>query len=90
MAGWMDAAMHGLAAEGVLPSTSLVSQTGAPSRRHAYGKSFPWMFDKLEKAYVLQGEATLTPDDPKLHGEAVRIGPSESIQPVMYNWPLIL
>jgi uncharacterized cupin superfamily protein len=51
-------------------------QTGLPSRQHAYGASFPWTFDKLEKAFILEGEATLTPDEPSLHGEAVRIGPS--------------
>ena len=35
-----------------------------PTQRHAYGGSFPWTFDVLEKAYVLEGEATLTADDP--------------------------
>jgi hypothetical protein len=39
-----------------------------PTRGLAWGSSFPWHFDKLEKAFVLEGEATLTPDDPALHG----------------------
>ena len=34
----------------------------------------------LEKAYVLEGEATLTADNPALHGaEPVRIGPGDMV-----------
>jgi len=45
----------------------------APSQRHGYGRSFPWHFDVAEKAYVVEGSATLTADDPSLHGEPVTI-----------------
>ena len=44
-----------------------------PTRGHAFGQEFPWTFDKMEKAYVLEGEATLTPDDAAVHGAAVKI-----------------
>lgn len=50
-----------------------------PTRGFAYGSSFPWHFDKEEKAFVLEGEATLTPDDPALHGEPVRIAPRDMV-----------
>ena len=46
-----------------------------PTQKHGYGRSFPWNFDMLEKAYVLTGSATLTADDPALHGAAITIGP---------------
>mmetsp|Transcript_22255 Transcript_22255/g.57016 ORF Transcript_22255/g.57016 Transcript_22255/m.57016 type:complete len:195 (+) Transcript_22255:150-734(+) len=55
------------------------TKTGAPTQKHAFGKEFPWVFDKEEKAYVLEGEATLTPDDPALHGAAVRIVPKDMV-----------
>ena len=44
-------------------------KTGPPTRGFAYGKTFPWHFDKEEKAFILEGEATLTPDDRSLHGK---------------------
>eukprot|EP00959_Pyramimonas_sp_CCMP1952_P098472 2058691-Pyramimonas_sp.AAC.1 len=56
------------------------TKTGPPTQRHAYGKSFPWLFDMLEKAYVLEGEATLTADNPDLHGaQPVRIVPGDMV-----------
>eukprot|EP00658_Telonema_sp_P-2_P065212 TRINITY_DN54513_c0_g1_i1.p1 TRINITY_DN54513_c0_g1~~TRINITY_DN54513_c0_g1_i1.p1 ORF type:complete len:133 (+),score=20.54 TRINITY_DN54513_c0_g1_i1:136-534(+) len=45
------------------------SKTGPPSQHHAYGSEFPWTFDMEEKAYVLEGTATLTADDPERHGD---------------------
>lgn len=36
-----------------------------PKQHHAYGAEFPWKFDMTEKAYILEGSATLTPDDPE-------------------------
>lgn len=51
-----------------------------PTRGFAYGKEFPWHFDKEEKAFVLEGEATLTPDDPALHGRtSTRFSSCEAI-----------
>eukprot|EP00239_Pterosperma_sp_CCMP1384_P003910 CAMPEP_0197845424 /NCGR_PEP_ID=MMETSP1438-20131217/2361_1 /TAXON_ID=1461541 /ORGANISM="Pterosperma sp., Strain CCMP1384" /LENGTH=212 /DNA_ID=CAMNT_0043456713 /DNA_START=1 /DNA_END=639 /DNA_ORIENTATION=+ len=50
-----------------------------PSRGHAYGRTFPWVFDMTEKAYVLEGEATLTPEDPALYGDTVKIGPGDMV-----------
>mmetsp|Transcript_17998 Transcript_17998/g.30267 ORF Transcript_17998/g.30267 Transcript_17998/m.30267 type:complete len:183 (-) Transcript_17998:216-764(-) len=56
------------------------TKTGKPRQKHAYGKQFPWVFDMLEKAYVLEGEATLTADDPAHHGAApVRIVPGDMV-----------
>ena len=49
------------------------AKTGAPSQRHAYGASFPWTFDMEEKFYVIEGSATLTPDDAEKHGAAVTV-----------------
>jgi len=51
----------------------------APSQKHSYGRSFPWHFDVLEKAYVVEGSATLTADDPLLHGEPVTINPRDMV-----------
>jgi len=53
--------------------------TRAPSQKHSYGRSFPWHFDVLEKAYVVEGSATLTADDPLLHGEPVTIKPRDMV-----------
>ena len=39
---------------------------------HGAGRTFPWTFDMLEKAYVTEGEATLTADDEAAHGPPVR------------------
>ena len=55
------------------------ARTGAPSQRHAYGADFPWSFDLEEKAYVLEGAATLTADDPARHGGPVRIAPRDMV-----------
>ncbi|KAK3242038.1 hypothetical protein CYMTET_48250 [Cymbomonas tetramitiformis] len=55
------------------------TKTGTPSRQHAYGRTFPWLFDVMEKAYVLEGEATLTADDSTLHGDPVRIIPGDMV-----------
>ena len=51
----------------------------APTRGFAWGKSFPWHFDKEEKAFIVSGEATLTPDDPSVHCDAVKIGPRDMV-----------
>ena len=50
-------------------------KTGEPIRHHSYGKTFPWVFDIEEKAYILKGEATLTADDEAKHGPPVKISP---------------
>lgn len=50
-----------------------------PTQKHGYGNSFPWHFDMLEKAYVLQGSATLTADDTELHGDAVLISEGDMV-----------
>ena len=55
------------------------SKTGAPSQHHAYGKSFPWTFDMEEKFYVLEGSATLTPDDADKHGAAVTVAARDMV-----------
>mmetsp|Transcript_56325 Transcript_56325/g.96962 ORF Transcript_56325/g.96962 Transcript_56325/m.96962 type:complete len:323 (-) Transcript_56325:429-1397(-) len=51
----------------------------AATQKHGYGKTFPWHFDMLEKAYVVEGSATLTADDPAAHGEAVTIAPRDMV-----------
>ena len=51
----------------------------APTQQHGYGRSFPWHFDMLEKAYVLEGSATLTPDDAALHGPPVTIAAGDMV-----------
>uniref|UniRef100_A0A7S1BDB3 (S)-ureidoglycine aminohydrolase cupin domain-containing protein n=1 Tax=Corethron hystrix TaxID=216773 RepID=A0A7S1BDB3_9STRA len=51
----------------------------APSQHHGYGRTFPWHFDVLEKAYVVEGSATLTADDPVLHGAPVTIRPRDMV-----------
>eukprot|EP00729_Bicosta_minor_P010615 gene10615-10509_t len=48
-----------------------------PKQHHAYGAEFPWKFDMTEKAYILEGSATLTPDDPEKHGKAVTLNPGD-------------
>ena len=45
----------------------------APTQKHGYGKTFPWHFDMLEKAYILVGSATLTADDEAAHGPPITI-----------------
>ena len=50
-----------------------------PTQHHAYGATFPWVFDMEEKAYVLQGTATLTADDPEKHGAPVTIAPGDMV-----------
>ncbi|GMI18183.1 hypothetical protein TrLO_g958 [Triparma laevis f. longispina] len=45
------------------------SREGPPKGKHAYGKSFPWVFDMEEKAYILEGSAVLTSDD----GEVIKL-----------------
>jgi len=40
--------------------------------KHSFGSNFPWSFDVMEKAYILEGSATMTPDDPSM-GLAVTI-----------------
>jgi len=55
------------------------SKPRAPTRLFAYGKEFPWHFDMLEKAYVLEGSATLTADDPAAHGDPVTIEPKDMV-----------
>lgn len=50
-----------------------------PTQRHAYGKTFPWKFDMEEKAYVLEGSATLTADDPVKNGPPVTIVPGDMV-----------
>jgi uncharacterized cupin superfamily protein len=43
------------------------SQPGRKSTsKHSYGASFPWTFDVQEKAYILEGSATLTPTNPSV------------------------
>merc|ERR1712166_29897 len=54
------------------------SKTGAPSQRHAYGAEFDWKFDMEEKAYILEGEATLTPDSERW-GDPVDIRPKDMV-----------
>jgi len=51
----------------------------APTQKHGYGKEFPWLFDMLEKAYVLEGSATLTADDEAAHGPPVTIHPKDMV-----------
>ena len=29
------------------------TKTGPPSRKHSYGKEFPWVFELEEKAYII-------------------------------------
>jgi len=55
------------------------TKTGPPKGHHAYGSTFPWHFDMLEKAYVFEGTATLTADDPEKHGAPVKIGPGDLV-----------
>ena len=50
-----------------------------PTQRHAYGKHFPWTFDLEEKAYVLEGSATLTADDEARHGPPVTVVPGDMV-----------
>ena len=50
-----------------------------PTQKHGYGREFPWHFDMLEKAYVLEGSATLTADDPEAHGAPVTIQPKDMV-----------
>ena len=50
-----------------------------PTQRHAYGSDFPWVFDMEEKAYVIEGSATLTADDPEIHGPPVTIAPRDMV-----------
>ena len=50
-----------------------------PTRGFAWGAAFPWHFDKEEKAFVVQGSATLIPDDTAAHGGAVIIGPRDMV-----------
>ena len=50
-----------------------------PSRGFAWGSEFPWHFDKEEKAFVVEGGATLTPDDIAVHGDAITIGPRDLV-----------
>ncbi len=52
------------------------TKTGSPNGNHAYGREFPWTFDKEEKAYILEGSATLTPDD---GSDPVTIGPRDMV-----------
>jgi len=51
----------------------------APKNKHAYGSAFPWHFDMLEKAYILEGSATLTADDEAAHGKPVTIKPKDMV-----------
>jgi uncharacterized cupin superfamily protein len=51
----------------------------APTQKHGYGREFPWHFDMLEKAYVLEGSATLTADDAVAHGPPVTIHPKAMV-----------
>eukprot|EP00238_Polyblepharides_amylifera_P005051 CAMPEP_0196593034 /NCGR_PEP_ID=MMETSP1081-20130531/74440_1 /TAXON_ID=36882 /ORGANISM="Pyramimonas amylifera, Strain CCMP720" /LENGTH=142 /DNA_ID=CAMNT_0041916885 /DNA_START=31 /DNA_END=459 /DNA_ORIENTATION=- len=57
------------------------TKEGKPSQHHAYGKTFPWVFDMEEKAYVLEGEATLTADLDTygLESVSVRIVPGDMV-----------
>ena len=50
-----------------------------PTQRHAYGADFPWHFDLEEKAYVIEGSATLTADEPDKHGPPITIGPRDMV-----------
>ena len=54
-------------------------QGRSPTQHHAYGQTFPWAFDMEEKAYVLEGSATLTADDPHKHGGPVTIVPGDRV-----------
>tara|TARA_B100000795_G_C22757882_1_gene422294 strand:+ start:82 stop:1362 length:1281 start_codon:yes stop_codon:yes gene_type:complete len=58
------------------------TQSKPPTQHHAYGQTFPWTFDRCEKAYILQGTATLTPDDSAKHGAPITIVPGD-----MVTWP---
>ena len=51
----------------------------APTQKHGYGRTFPWHFDMMEKAYVLEGSATLTPDDVALHGAPITISAKDMV-----------
>jgi uncharacterized cupin superfamily protein len=55
------------------------SKQGPPTQKHAYGESFPWTFDMEEKAYIIEGTATLTADDEAKHGKPVSIGPKDMV-----------
>ena len=39
------------------------TKPGVASRKHSFGKEFPWIFEMNEKAYIIEGSATLTADD---------------------------
>ena len=54
-------------------------KTGSPNGNHAFGREFPWTFDKEEKAYILEGSATLTPDDADKYGDPVTIEPRDMV-----------
>jgi len=55
------------------------TKTGPPTQKHAFGAKFPWTFDLEEKAYILEGSATLTPDDAAKHGPSVDVGPRDMV-----------
>lgn len=44
-----------------------------------YGATFDWHFDQIEKAYILEGSATLTADDPDIFGPPVTIEPRDMV-----------
>jgi uncharacterized cupin superfamily protein len=58
------------------------TQNRPPTQHHAYGQTFPWTFDLCEKAYIMEGSATLTANDPTKHGPPVTIVPGD-----MVTWP---
>jgi hypothetical protein len=45
-----------------------------------YGATFDWHFDQIEKAYILEGSATLTADDPDIFGPPVTIEPRDMVR----------
>jgi uncharacterized cupin superfamily protein len=55
------------------------TKDASPTQRHAYGSEFPWTFDMEEKAYILEGSATLTARDEAKHGKPVTIGPKDMV-----------
>jgi hypothetical protein len=55
------------------------TKTGTPRLKHAYGAEFPWTFDLEEKAYILEGSATMTADDAEKHGDPVEIAAGDMV-----------
>jgi hypothetical protein len=56
------------------------SQTLLSPSVSRYGRRFDWQFDMQEKAYILEGSATLTADEPDIFGPPVTIEPRDMVQ----------